>query len=113
MMASTAFAQQQARTRVWTDATRLGALLHDVQVDVRLSENVWRTVVNEANMLANRVYANTGRNAQARSSARELREHVRAMRQAGLRGSAADARRHAAEAMPSLHRVIEWAAPAR
>lgn len=102
------------KPRVWNDATRLGALLHDVQArNITFSEAVWRTVANEANMLANRIYGNTAGDSTARAAADDLRDHVREMRTAALAGNAAEARRHAALAQPFAHRLIEWSMPAR
>ena len=96
--------------RVWLDATRIGALLRDLQTEVTLSPALWRTIGNEANTLANRLYARTSRNAEARRAATSLRVHVRELRAAALRGDAAGARRHAAEALPFAYALIEWSA---
>ena len=94
------------RTKVANDATRLAAILNDVQTDrTTLSAGVWRVSVNEANALANRIYANTGGRAQAR----DLRMHVRKMREAALKGDAAGARQHASEALPFAYQLIDWA----
>ena len=108
LIATSLFAQAAPRSeRVLDDATRLAALLHDVQREVTVSESLWRTIANEANTLANRIYART--RGDGRTAAAEVRTHVRAMRTAALRGNAAEARRHAREAMPALMRVIGWA----
>ncbi len=108
LIATPLFAQAAPRSeRVLNDATRLAALLHDVQRDVPVSESLWRTIANEANTLANRIYARTS--GSGRTAAKELRMHVREMRKAALAGNAAEARHHANEAMPSLLRVIDWA----
>jgi hypothetical protein len=95
-------------TKVANDATRLAAILNDVQTDrTTLSADSWRVSVNEANALANRIYANTGGKAQAR----DLRMHVRKMREAALKGDAAGARQHASEALPFAYQLIDWATP--
>lgn len=94
---------------VWTDATRLAALLHDLRTEVNISESLWRTIANEANTLANRIHGRTARARSARALATEVRTHVRALRQSALRGDAPSARRHASEAMPSLYQLIDWA----
>lgn len=97
--------------RAHNDALRLASLLHDVQAStsVNLSEAMWRTIANEANTLANRVYANT--KGATRAAARELRMHVREMRASAMKGDAAGARRHASEAMPFVRTVINETAP--
>jgi hypothetical protein len=91
--------------RVSDDATRLAALLHDLDAhpNVTISETMWRTIANEANTLANRIYANTS--GATRTTATELRRHVRSMHTSALRGDAAEARRHAALALPVAHRL--------
>ncbi len=91
--------------RVSDDATRLAALLHDLDShpNVTINEATWRTIANEANTLANRIYANTS--GTARTTATELRRHVRGMHASALRGDAAEARRHASMALPVVHRV--------
>lgn len=96
--------------RVWNDATRIAGLLHDMQVDVPVSAVMWRTIANEANVLANRLYARTSRSAEARRAATSLRKHVREMRAAALIGDAAAARKHAGEALPFAYRLIDWSA---
>ena len=112
-MPTGAAAKEQARARnerVWNDATRLAALLRDVQVEVTITPAMWRTIANEANTLANRIYGRTAGNAEARRLARDLRMHVREMRKAALNGDATGARRHATEALPFAFRLIDWAA---
>jgi hypothetical protein len=98
--------KSSAKAKVADDATRLAAILNDVQNQrTTFSEATWKSTVNEANMLANRVYARTG----GRAAARDLRMHVREMRKAALKGDAAGARQHASEALPFAYQVIDWA----
>ena len=111
LTAMPAFAQ--SKTRIHADATSLAATLHDAQTNVNVSAAVWRVVGNEANSLANKLYGATAGNSAARGLATDIRTHVRMMRQAALAGNAVEARRHAAEAMPFVHRLVEWASPAR
>ena len=97
-----------SRTRVWNDATRLAAILTDAQdTKVNFSADAWRITANEANMLANRIYAGSG----GRSPAGDLRTHVREMRDAALKGDADGARSHAGMAMPFALQVIDWSMP--
>ncbi|HET7710684.1 MAG TPA: hypothetical protein VFL80_02015 [Thermoanaerobaculia bacterium] len=95
--------------RVCNDAARISALLLDAQSGAAIVEAGWKTTVNEANMLANRIYARSGGAKAARSAARDLRMHVRMMRKEALAGNAAEARRHAAEAIPFAHTLSGWA----
>ena len=94
----------KAKTRVYNDTTRLAAILSDVQHTANFDSKTWKTTVNEANTLANRVYANTG----GRSQAKELRMHVREMRAAALKEDAAGARQHAREALPFAYELVDW-----
>jgi cytoskeletal protein RodZ len=96
------------RTRVWNDATRLAAILTDAQdTKVTFSADAWRVTANEANMLANRIYASSG----GRSPAGDLRKHIREMRDAALKGDADGARSHASLAMPFATQLIDWSMP--
>ncbi|HEX9162543.1 MAG TPA: hypothetical protein VF980_12625 [Thermoanaerobaculia bacterium] len=101
-----------AKTRVYNDATRLAALLRDAQTTVTVNGDVWKTVGNEANSLANRLYGNTSGNSTARTAARELRTHVRGFRDAAMGGDAAGARDHASQAMQYVTQLIDWSTPA-
>ena len=76
-----------------TDLSRLEAILLDAQNDkVTISADAWRVSGNEAVTLANRI--------KGGSAAKNLRMHVREMRDAALKGDAAGARTHASEALP-------------
>ena len=98
------------KQRVWTDATRLAALLSDSQKNVNFDANTWRVVANEANMLANHIYASAGTKA-ARALATDLRTHVRQFRDAAMNGDASGARTHASEALPFAYQLIDWSSP--
>jgi len=100
-----------AKTRIYNDSTRLASLLQDVQSNANVSEAMWKTVANEANALANRIYGYTSGNATARAAARDLRTHVREMRTAALAGDAPGARSHAGQALPFAYTLIDWSAP--
>ena len=101
--------RMNSRTRVHNDAARLAALLSDAQRNVNFESATWRTVANEANMLANRVYGETAGNKTARAAARDLRMQVREFRNAAMKGDAGEARAHAAQAQPYAYRIIDWA----
>lgn len=110
LIAFPAMAQSKTKQRVEADATRLAALLHDVAAkDITVGEAGWRTIANEANSLANRIYGYTSGNRAARALARDLRTHVREMRKSALAGDAAGARQHAREALPFATQLIDWA----
>ena len=97
-----------SKTKVWNDATRLVAILSDAQNDrMNFSADAWKVTANEANTLANRIYAQTG----GKSQAKDLRTHVRQMRDAALKGDAAEARKHAGEAAPFAYELIDWSMP--
>ena len=96
-----------SRTKVFDDATRLAALLNDSQNTANFSDATWKTVANEANMLANRIYSGSG----GRAPAKDIRSHVREMREAALKGDAAGARSHASLALPFVYQIIDWSSP--
>ena len=94
--------------KVWNDATRLAAILSDVQNQrVTFTGDAWRVTANEANVLANRIYAGAG----GRAPAKDLRMHVRQLREAALKGDASGARSQASEALPFAYQVIDWSMP--
>ena len=96
---------------VWTDATRLAALLSDSQGKVAINAAAWKVVANEANTLANRLVARSGSNATARKAASAARMHVREMRTAAMAGDADGAKTHAGMALPFVYQLIDWSAP--
>ena len=105
----TTTASSSMKTRVANDATRLASLLRDAQTTVTVNADVWKTVGNEANSLANRLYGETSGNATARSAARKLRDSVREFRTATQSGDASTARDRANDAMQYVTQLIDWA----
>jgi hypothetical protein len=96
------------KQRVNADASRLAGLLSDAQTTVSVNPDVWKTIGNEANSLANRLYGSTSGNATARKAATSARDHVREFRKAALAGDAGGARDHASQAMPFVVQLIDW-----
>lgn len=103
--------RRAAHERVYNDTTRLAALLRDAQSNINYSDAVWKAISNEANSLANRVYAGTLGNNTAHAASKDLRSHVREMREAANKGDAAGARSHAGMALPYAYTIIDWAWP--
>ncbi len=97
----------QKMNRVGSDVNRLESILRSVRSDATFSAEAWRTVANESNVLANRIYANTA-STEGRSIAADLRKHVREMRTAAMAGNAAEARAHAAMALPFAYQLDDW-----
>ena len=97
LAAMPAFAQ---KARVHDYATRLASLLADTQGNATIGPAGWKAIGNEANALANKLYAASAVNAKARGLARDARAHVREMRSAANKGDAAGAKSHAAMALP-------------
>jgi uncharacterized protein YukE len=96
-----------ANQRVYQDATRLAAILQDVQnPNANLSPEAWKRVANEAHSLA--LHNFTGAPSKA---SRQARAHVKQMRAAAESGDAAAARMHASEALPFVFEVIRETAP--
>lgn len=97
-------------SRLLNDSNRLAAVLADTQAKANVSDAVWKTVGNEANTLASRVYANA-KSSSTRKAAASVRTHVREMHAAAMKGDAAGARMHAAEALPFVYQIIDASAP--
>jgi hypothetical protein len=106
-----ALAQSRTKARIHADSERIASLLHDVAAkDITVGEAGWKTIANEANTLANRIYGYTAGNKAARALAGDLRMHVREMRKAARARNAAEARMHAREALPFATKLIDWSA---
>lgn len=90
-------------------ATRLASLLADTQGKAMMSAASWKAIANEANSLANKLYASTsGKN---RTAAKEARTHVREMHKAAMKGDADGAKAHAGMALPYVYQIIDATAP--
>ena len=108
---TTSSAPASTKQGVWTNATRLAALLADSQGTVAINAAAWKVVANEANALANKLVAGSGGSPTARKAATAARTHVREMRTAAMAGDAAGAKMHAGMALPFVYQLIEWSAP--
>lgn len=96
-------------SRAFDYSTRLASLLADTQDKATLSAASWKAVANEANALANKLYASTsGKN---RTAAKEARTHVRELHAAALKGDADGAKSHAGLALPYVYQIIDATAP--
>jgi hypothetical protein len=103
-----AFAQ---KAKVYDYSTRLAALLADTQGKATLGPAAWKALANEAVSMANKLYAMSAIQAKARKLAGEVRTHVREMRHAADSGDVEGAKSHAAQALPYVYQLIEWAGP--
>jgi hypothetical protein len=107
LAAMPAFAQ---KARVHDYSTRLASLLSDAQSKATLTPATWKAIANEANALANKLYASAAVNAKARGLARDARAHVREMHKAAMKGDAEGAKAHAGMALPFVYQLIDWSA---
>ena len=108
LAAMPAFAQ---KAKVYDYSTRLAALLADTQGKATIGPAAWKALANEAVSLANKLYAVSAIQAKARKLAADVQTHVREMRHAANSGDADGAKSHAAQALPFLYQLIDWAAP--
>jgi hypothetical protein len=104
--------QPAKHARVERDIQRLESLLAGVKTSAKLSEKAWKSVANEADVLAARIYANvksatTEKNALR--TAEQLRTHIQNMKREALQGDYRSTRRHAAKALNAASRLDEWA----
>ena len=90
-------------------ATRLASLLADTQDKAALSGAAWKSIANEANALANKLYASTS--GKWRTDAKEARTHVRLMHEAAMKGDADGAKSHAGMALPYVYKIIDATGP--
>jgi hypothetical protein len=89
----------------YDDATRLAALLADTQGMATLSPAAWKSIANEANARANKLYAATS--GKSHTAAKEARTHVREMHKAAMKGDANGAKSHAALALSCVYQIID------
>ena len=98
--------------RVERDVQRLESVLATAKTSARLSEKSWKSVVSEAKMLADRIYANVKSATKERGPIRDaetLRSHVQQMKKEAEQGDYRNSRRHAARALTVATRLDEWA----
>jgi len=100
-----------SKNSLWADSTRIAALLQDAQSSATVNAAAWKTVANEANALANRIYMRTAGKKDARGLATNLRTHVRKLHEAAMAGDAAGVKMHASEALPFATKLADWSAP--
>ena len=94
-----------AQSKLYEDATRLGAILSDLESHSGVDAAAWKVSSHEAYSLALRIFTTAGTKA-----ARELRAHVRQMRDAADKGDLDGARKHLSEAKPFLDEVLKASA---
>ena len=99
-----------SKARVQEYSTRLAGLLADTQGKATLGPASWKAIANEANALANKLYAAASSNAKARKLAADARTHVREMHKAAMAGDAEGAKAHAGMALPFVYQLIDWSA---
>jgi hypothetical protein len=94
--------------RINTDVNRLESILATAQnSSVAFPQPTLTRIANEANSLANRIWADAHKlpNAAAVAAASDLRMHVREMHKAAASGDAAGVRMHAGQALSSAVRL--------
>ena len=104
--------QKKDLARVERDLQRLESLLAGVKTSASISHKSWKSVANEADMLASRIYANVKSAKAERSAVRtagQLRSHVQNMKKEAYKGDYRKTRRHAARALVAATRLEEWA----
>ena len=97
--------------RIERDVQRLESLLATMKTSAKISDKSWKSVANEADMLATRIYANV-KSATAEKdpvrTADQLRNHVQNMKKEAYKGDVRKTRRHAARALGAATRLDEW-----
>jgi hypothetical protein len=94
--------------RLNSDVNRLESILATTQ-NVNLPPSSLKSVANEANALANRIWADVHKSFRGQpnaiDAATQLRAHIRLMHKAAASGDAAGVQRHAREALPFAYRL--------
>lgn len=110
--AKSARAKNKEMKRVERDVHRLESLLAGVKTSAKLSDKSWKSVSNEADILANRIYGNVKSfkgEKRALRTAEDLRKQVRSMKKEAHQGDYKQTRRHAERALGLAYRLDEWA----
>ena len=104
--------QPAKHARVERDVQRLESLLAGLKTSAKLSDKAWKSVANEADLLAGRIYANVKSATSEKNAVRtaeQLRTHVQNMKKEAMQGDYRSTRRHAARALNAASRLDEWA----
>ena len=104
--------QTNGQARVERDVQRLESILAGVKTSAKLSDKTWKSVTNEADMLASRIYTNVKSattEAKTVKVAEQLRTHVQNMKKEAHQGDYRSTRRLAAKALSAASRLDEWA----
>lgn len=110
--AKPAKAQTRQIAAVKRDVSRLESLLAGVKSAGKVSDKSLKSVANEADTLANRIYANlqsAKAEKKAMKTAKELRSRVGEMKKHAAEGNHKASRRHAERALTMAYRLDEWA----
>jgi len=110
--AKPAKAQRKQIARVGRDVQRLESLLANVKTSAKLSDKSWKSFANEADILANRIYANVKSATTEKSAlhaAEQLRTHVQNMKKEAEKRDYRSTRRHAERALSVAAKLDEWA----
>lgn len=105
-------AQKKEIARVGRDVQRLESILANVKTSAKLSDKSWKSFANEADMLANRIYANVKSATTEKSpihAAEQLRTHVQNMKKEAAKRDYRSTRRHAERALSVAAQLDEWA----
>lgn len=100
------------KSRIQADISRLESTLIGVNTKSTLNDAAWRSASNESLALANRIYARirAGKGmGPANNLARDLREHVKEMHKAAMKGDGAEAKAHANMALGVAYQLDDWA----
>jgi hypothetical protein len=109
---ATTKAQKKEIARVGRDVQRLESILANVKTSAKLSDKSWKSVANEADVLANRIYANVKSATTDKTPIREaeqLRTHVQNMKKEAVKRDYRSTRRHAERALSVAAQLDEWA----
>ena len=103
---------KSAAARIDRDVNQLETVLIGMTGKAKISERAWKSSSNEANTLANRIFASV-QSAKAEEkaikAATQLRDRVNRLHKEAHRGDIRDARRYAQEALRYAYRLDEWA----
>lgn len=105
-------ASRKQSKQIHRDVQKLESLLAGTKTSAKLSDKSWKSLANEADALADRIYVNVKSATSEKHplrAAEDLRSHVAKMKKEAYQGDYRNTRRHAERALSVAYKLDEWA----
>lgn len=105
-------ASKKQSKQIHRDVQKLESILAGTKTSAKLSDKSWKSLANEADALADRIYVNVKSATSEKHplrAAEDLRNHVAKMKKEAYQGDYRNTRRHAERALSVAYKLDEWA----